>query len=120
MLGGLLLIFSFGLFFYGRKVLGLPLPQLQSLVFIMLVFTGQGMVYLIRERRHFWSSAPSHWMLLSSLVDIILVCFFAVDGILMAPLPLAIVGGTMVASAIYLIALDFIKVPIFAKWMVSA
>ena len=120
MLGGLLLVLSFGLFYYGRNVLGLPLPQLQTLVFIMLVFTGQGMIYLIRERRHFWHSAPSKWMLLGSLVDIVLVCSFAIKGILMGPLSPAVVGITMLASAIYLIALDFIKVPMFAKWLANA
>ncbi len=120
MLGGLLLVLSFGLFYYGRNILGLPLPQLQTLVFIMLVFTGQGMIYLIRERSHFWDSAPSKWMLLGSLFDIILVSFFAIKGILMAPLPITVVGIALLASVIYLIGLDFIKVPMFRKWLVGA
>ena len=58
-LGSLILLLSFGLFFYGRDFLRLPLPQLQTLVFVTLVFTGQGMFYLVRERRHLWDSAPS-------------------------------------------------------------
>ena len=40
--GGLILLLSFGLFFYGRDLLALPLPQLQTLVFVTLVFTGPG------------------------------------------------------------------------------
>lgn len=117
MLGGLLLILSFGLFYYGRNVLHLPLPQLQTLAFIMLVFTGQGMIYLIRERRHFWRSTPSRWMLFGSLVDVVFVSSFAIKGILMAPLSPSIVGITLLVSATYLIGLDFIKVPIFQKWL---
>ncbi len=120
MLGSLLLLLSFSVFFYGRNVLGLPLPQLQTLVFIMLVFTGQGMVYLVRERRHFWQSVPGSWMLISSFIDVTLVCCFAVRGILMAPLPATVVGLTILICAIYLAALDFIKVPIFKKWMTTA
>ena len=58
-LGSLILLLSFELFFYGRDFLRLPLPQLQTLVFVTLVFTGQGMFYLVRERRHLWDSAPS-------------------------------------------------------------
>jgi hypothetical protein len=34
------------LFFCARNILALPLAQLQTLVFVTLVFTGQGMVYL--------------------------------------------------------------------------
>lgn len=120
MLGGLLLILSFGLFYYGRDILGLSLPQLQTLVFVMLVFTAQGMIYLIRERGHFWRTIPSRWMLLGSVVDLILVSFFAIRGILMAPLSPSIVGITALASIIYLFVIDFIKVPIFAKWLAEA
>ena len=53
-LGSLILVFSFGIFLAGRNWLKLPLPQLQTLVFITLVFTGQGNVYLVRQRQHFW------------------------------------------------------------------
>jgi hypothetical protein len=38
-LGSLVLIFSFGILLAGRDWLQLPLPQLQTLVFIALVFT---------------------------------------------------------------------------------
>jgi len=41
-LRSLILPLSFGLFFYGRDFLGLPLPALQTLVFVTLVFTGAG------------------------------------------------------------------------------
>ena len=58
-LGSLILVFSFGIFLIGRNWLQLPLAQLQTLVFITLVFTGQGTVYLVRERQHFWKSRPS-------------------------------------------------------------
>ena len=85
-LGSLILLLSFGVFFYGRDFLGLPLPQLQTLVFVTLVFTGQGMVYLVRERRHFWNSAPSRWMILSSIMDVGVVCLMSMRGVLMASL----------------------------------
>ena len=114
-LGSLILLLSFGLFFYGRDFLGLPLPQLQTLVFVTLVFTGQGMVYLVRERRHFWNSAPSRWMILSSILDVIVVCLLSTRGILMAPLPDSVVGLVILASVLYLIALDFLKVPILRR-----
>ncbi len=116
-LGSLILLLSFGLFFYGRDFLGLPLPQLQTLVFVTLVFTGQGMVYLVRERRHFWNSSPSRWMIFSSTVDLSVVGLLAIRGILMAPLPSVVVSSVIVACAGYLIAIDFVKVPILRLLM---
>jgi len=114
-LGSFILLLSFGLFFYGRGFLRLPLPELQTLVFVTLVFTGQGMVYLVRERRHFWNSPPSQWMILSSIVDVSVVCLLSIRGILMAPLPASLAGAVLLACVLYLIALDFLKVPILRR-----
>jgi H+-transporting ATPase len=109
-LGSFVLLLSFGLFFVGRDVLRLSLPQLQTLVFLTLVFTGQGTVYLIRERRHFWHSAPSRWMVLSSVADIGIVIALALRGILMAALPATVVGLVVLSALVYLTLLDFLKV----------
>jgi H+-transporting ATPase len=119
-LGSLILLLSFSLFFYGRDFLHLPLPKLQTLVFVTLVFTGQGMVYLVRERRHFWNSAPSRWMILSSIADVTVVCLIATRGVLMAPLPALLLGEVLGACALYLIVLDFLKVPILRRAMYTS
>jgi H+-transporting ATPase len=114
-LGALVLLLSFGIFLYARDVLRLPLPQLQTLVFITLVFTGQGMVYLVRERGHLWHSAPSRWMVASSTIDVAVVCVMSREGILMSPLRGLLIGSVLLACALYLIALDFLKVPILHR-----
>ena len=62
---------SFAVFFAGRDVFQLPLQQLQTLVFVMQVFTGQSNVYLVREQNHLWHCRPSRWLILSSDADII-------------------------------------------------
>ncbi|HVB38822.1 MAG TPA: plasma-membrane proton-efflux P-type ATPase, partial [Vicinamibacterales bacterium] len=84
-LGGCVLVLSLGIFTCGRWYLHLPLPQLQTLVFVTLVFTGQGMIYLVRERSHFWHSAPGPWLVLSSVADVAVVSLLATTGTLMAP-----------------------------------
>jgi len=112
-LAGLVLILSFTVFFAGRDWLHLPLAQLQTLIFVMLVFTGQGNVYLVRERRHFWKSMPSRWLLLASALDVFIVGILATQGILMAPIPLALVAGLMGLVVSYLIVVDFLKIRIF-------
>jgi H+-transporting ATPase len=101
---------SFGIFFWGRDWLGLPLAPFQTVIFIMLVFSGQGTVYLVRERRHLWSSRPSGWLLLSSLLDILFVSGLATAGIFMAPIPVAVVAQTLGIVILYLAGLDFLKI----------
>ncbi len=112
-LAALVLVLSFAVFFVGRDVFGLPLPQLQTLVFVMLVATGQGNVYLIRERDHFWRSRPSRWLLISSLVDVVLVAVMATLGVLMAPVSGWLVLALLMVVAAYLLVIDTLKVRLF-------
>ena len=115
-LAGFVLVLSFTVFFAGRDWLHLPLHQLQTLIFVMLVFTGQGNVYLVRERGHFWKSTPSRWLLLASLLDIIAVVVLSTQGILMAAIPMWLVSGLMVLVLVYLVVLDFIKIRVFRRF----
>ena len=105
-----ILILSFGIFFWARDQLQLPLPQLQTLIFIMLVFSGQATVYLVRERRHFWNSRPSRLLLMSSLLDILIVSAMATHGILMVPIPILLVGAVLSFILFYLVIVDFLKI----------
>jgi H+-transporting ATPase len=114
-LGSLILLFSFGTFLAARYWLQLPLPQLQTLVFITLVFTGQGNVYLVRERQHFWKSRPGRWLVLSSVADIVVVSILAWRGILMEAIPLQILFGVLIACGCYLAAVDFLKVGLLRR-----
>lgn len=107
------LLLSFGFFLVARNILHLPLEQLQTLMFIMLVFTGQANVYLVRERHHFWNSLPSRWMLLGTLADIILVGLFASQGILMTAVPLSYVVISLLIIALYIPCADGLKILIF-------
>jgi len=110
-----ILTMSFGIYWYGQTVLQLPIENLQTLLFLMLVFTGQGTVYLIRERKHFWHSMPSMWMLTATIVDFIAVSLLAIFGILMAPIPAFLVVELLGVIALFLFILDLIKVPLFSK-----
>ena len=114
-LGSLILLFSFGTFLAARYWLQLPLPQLQTLVFITLVFTGQGNVYLVRERQHFWKSRPGKWLVLSSTADIVVVSIFASRGFLMQPIPAHVLFGVLIACGCYLAAVDFVKITLLKE-----
>jgi H+-transporting ATPase len=118
-LAGLVLLLSFSVFFVGRDLLGLPLPQLQTLVFVMLVATGQGNVYLVRERAHFWQSRPSAWLIGSSIVDLAVVVLMATVGVLMTPISLRLIAELLTAVVIYLLIIDQLKVLIFRRFAIG-
>jgi H+-transporting ATPase len=112
------LLFSFGVLLVGRNLLHLDLTQLQTFIFIMLVFTGQANVYLVRERQHFWRSRPSRWMAISTIADVIVVSLLATGGLLMSAISPVLVVGLLVATILYMIALDFLKVGVFRRFRV--
>lgn len=110
----LILFFSFSVFLFGREILHLSLKELQTLVFLTLVFTGQGNIYLIRERKHFWNSRPSNWLLFVSFMDIAIVSLMAIFGIFMTPLSFPLILGLLASTAFYLFLIDFIKIRVFS------
>ena len=116
-LAAVILALSFTVFFVGRDVLHLPLAELQTLVFVMLVLSGQGTVYVVRERRHFWRSRPSAWLLAATAADIALVAFLALEGIFMAPVTPTLLAGLLAAVLAMLLALDFLKLRILRRWV---
>lgn len=106
---------SFVTLFMGRAVYRLNLAELQTLIFVMLVFTGQANVYLVRERRAFWKSRPSPALLLSTIGDVVIVSALAVWGILMTPISLSIVAGMLGMTALFALGLDWFKVRVFRR-----
>jgi H+-transporting ATPase len=112
-LSGMVLILSFTVFFVGRDVLHLPVAQLQTLIFLLLVFTGQGNVYLVRERKRLWNSLPSKWLVLSSVADVLIVSLLAARGVLMAAIPFHLIGQLLLSVVVFLVVIDSAKVRIF-------
>lgn len=114
----LVLAFSLAVVFAGRDWLHLPLRQLQTLVFAMLVFTGQGTVYLVRERERFWRSRPGMLLILSSAADVVLVTFVATRGILMAGIQWTLIAWLLAATLLFMVFMDIIKVRIFRAFAI--
>ena len=79
----------------------------------MLVFTGQGNVYLVRERNRLWHSLPSRWLILSSAADIVVVSLMATSGILMAPISWSLVASLLAIVLVFLFVIDGLKVHVF-------
>ena len=105
---------SFATYLVGRDMLGLGLAPTQTLVFVMLVATGQATVHLVRERRHLWASRPSTWMLAATAADLVVVTVLATRGILMAAVPGPDIGILLAALLALTLALDQLKGPLLA------
>ena len=108
------LIYIFAVYGVGR-FLGLPLASVQTMDFLGLVFSGLANVFLVRERGHLWGSVPGRLLLWASLMDILVVSGLALMGWLMAPLPIVIIAGLLLATVFYTLILDQIKVPLLRK-----
>ncbi len=118
-LGVAWLFFSFGVYAIGRTVFRLPLDGLQTLVFVMLVLTGQANIYLVRKRDQFWRSIPGRPLLIRSLIDLLLVFVFASQGILMAPIDPVLLLGLLIVTALYAVGLNVSKIQVFRRLLES-
>ena len=113
-IGFALLFFCTAVLAYGHFMMKLGAASLDTLALIVLVFGSQATLYAIRERQRLWSR-PGMWFNLSSLVNILIVCTLAIAGILMSPLPISLVTGTLGAAAAFGILLAAAKLPLFKR-----
>jgi H+-transporting ATPase len=91
---------------------------LQTVVFLLLVFTNQASIYVLRSDGRLWSFAPGRWMALASVGDVVLVSALAAQGWLMAALPLALVAGLLLACALFALVLDQAKRIVFPRFVI--
>jgi H+-transporting ATPase len=113
------LLFCVACFSTGRFLLDLDTASLQTLTVVTLVFSGQAVFYVARERQHLWSSRPGKWLIVSSVVDLTLISLLAVNGVLMKPLAIAIVAGLFAAAIAFSFLLDSVKVVLFHRFKIA-
>jgi H+-transporting ATPase len=93
--------------------------EIKTLAALTLVFIGQSVFYVARERRHLWSSRPSKWVLISSVGDLGIITLLATFGLLMSPPPLTIIGVLAAACVGLAFALDGVKLALFRRLALS-
>jgi len=100
-----LLLMSLAVFWIARDVLGLPLEQAQTVIFIWLVLAaGQAILYLVRSRAVFWEKPyPGHWFAAVTVLTILLAAVMATLGIFMQPIPLVWFGILLIAAFGYVL-----------------
>jgi H+-transporting ATPase len=99
----------------GAHWYGFTLGSLQTLAFVTLVFGNQATTYNNRQRRQWWASRPSVWLLVSSAADILIAATLAIAGVAMTPLPAAVVAGVFALAAVFMLLMDLVKVPLFRR-----
>jgi H+-transporting ATPase len=107
------LVFCTAVLAIAKFRLGLGVEMLRTVAFLAIVFGSQATTYANRARRRLWSSRPSRWVVGSSVVDLLIASMLATYGIAMTPLPVFVVGGILVAAAVFAFVVDFAKVPVF-------
>lgn len=99
--------------FLGISRFHLPNSLLCTLVMLTLVFNTQFRILIVRERGHFWSSAPSRQMLFINLATIAGFALLGMVGIIIPPLAawqvLILLGIGILSTAV----IDLIKFRLF-------
>ena len=113
------LLFCIGVFAFGKFHLLLGLDALRTLSLVALVFSGEASLYAIRERRRIWSSAPSRWVVASTVGDIIGISALALSGVAMTALPVSVVLSTLGAAVAFAFLVDTVKAPVFHRLKIS-
>jgi len=110
------LVYIFGIYLWGWKILNLSPAALDSLVFLGLVYSGHANIFLVRERSHLWNSMPSLALLIAEFGGIALATLMVIYGWLVSPIPLILILYSIIYTLIFMVLLDFIKVPILKKY----
>lgn len=113
------LVFSVAVLAVGKYQWGLHIGELRTLAFVALVFGSQAAIYAIRERRRMWSSCPSTWLVLSTILDLGIASLLAATGILIPALSFSIIVLVLLGAIAFSLALDLVKAAVFAQLQIS-
>jgi H+-transporting ATPase len=113
------LVFCVAVLAVAKFRMGLGIEALQTVAFVAIVFGNQATTYTNRERQRMGSAPPSRWLIGSSVIDLLIASTLAICGVAMAPVPAFVVGGTLVAAAVFAFLLDLAKVPVFKRLRIA-
>jgi len=119
MMGVVDLVFCVACLATGKFALGLDTDTLRTLAVVTLVFSGQAVFYVARERQHIWSSRPGRWLVLSSITDLTIISVLATRGVLMTALPIGILAGLLLAAIVFAFILDSVKGVLFQRLAIA-
>ncbi len=110
------LLFSMSVYVWALERWGLDAAQMQTLVFLLLVFTTQASVHVLRDDGRIGAFAPGPALTAASVADVLLVAVLAGTSTLMAGLPLQRIGVLLLLVAGFALVLDQAKRVVFARF----
>jgi H+-transporting ATPase len=114
--GALLVVEGAVALLIGHYYFRLEWENLRTFIMLMLVFTSQFRVYIVREREHFWASRPGRELLIATLAAIVVFAVLGVYGSGIPPLNVYQVLFLIGFSALFTFAIDFPKYKAFRKF----
>lgn len=102
--------------YVGLELFHLDFEQLRTFILLMLIFTSQFRVYIVRERRFFWSSHPGKGLLLSTTATIAGFVLLGIYGVIIPAITPNQVLFVLALSALFIFTLDPLKYYTFKKF----
>ncbi len=102
--------------FIGSHYFHLEWEQLRTFIMLMLIFTSQFNVYIVRERKYFWSSRPGRELVFATAGALIVFSLLGVYGLIVTPITLYQVLFILGFSALFTFAIDYPKHLAFKKF----
>ena len=119
MIGTLLVVQGIIAVVWGINVYHFGLRRLQTFIMLMLVFTSQFRVIIVRERNWFWSSRPGKALIASTSLATLAFVALGTYGFIIPALSFAQVMTVLAYSAVVTLGLDFPKRYAFRKFGVE-
>jgi H+-transporting ATPase len=102
--------------FIGVNYFNLGWKALQTFMMLLLVFSSQVRVLIVRERGHFWASRPRRELLFSTVGTTAGFLILGVYGIIIPPLTPYLTFFILGFSVLSVLGLDFPKFYIFRRF----
>ena len=104
----------------GLKLFAFDVKEMQTFILLVMVFTSQFRVLVVRERKWFWSSIPGRELTLSVIGVIVAFILLGTLGGIVTPIPMTAVLFSLGYSAAFTFGIDPLKVLVFRKAGLSA
>jgi len=102
--------------FIGVHYFHLAWEKLRTLVMLNFIFNSQFRIFVLRERRHCWSSVPGRELTYFSVYTIITFLLLGVFGIFIPSLSLGQILIVLGISALFVFIMDFPKYYLFKRF----
>jgi len=102
----------------GLHTFHLSFGELQTMVLLTLVFNTQFRMLTVRERKHFWSSMPSPYLLTVNIVTIAGFALLGASGLILPALDAKVILTILCTAMACVLGIDFIKCRLFRRFHV--